>query len=353
MNRKWTSVLLSLGLIALAGALLAYTFARIRWQEVWSALSALRLWQLLFLLLLNVGIVALLSARWWFLLRLQGFTVPFLASVVYRLAGFGVSYLTPGPQFGGESWLVILLRRRHRVPLSEGSVSVALDKLIELLANFSFLAFGLLISVQLGIAHPTLTIALVTPLLALLSAPFLIFGALASDILPASWLAARWKPTSRLLSKPLRVIAAAEQRSASLIRRHLGRVIALYLYSIGIWLVMVAEYWLTLRFLGSNANLTQTLFSLTAARLAFLTPLPGGVGALEASQVTAFQVLGLGGSLGLSLAILQRGRDVLLASFGIGLGSLIHLHTPSSATELPDLETLSPYPPFSLKERKR
>ncbi|MCX8062265.1 MAG: flippase-like domain-containing protein [Anaerolineales bacterium] len=351
MHKRWTSVGMTLGLIALVGGLLAWTFAFVRWQEVWLALRALHFWQFALLFSLNLGIVALFSARWWYLLRLQGFRVSFLSTVIYRLAGFGVSYLTPGPQFGGEGWLVVLLRRRHAVPFSEGSASIAMDKLIELLANFSFLGFGLLFILRLGVANSVLTTTLMLPLIGLLSAPFLIFGALSSGILPASWLAERWKCSPSFVGKVVHLIAKAELRSASLIRQRLRQVIALYLYSLGIWLGMVGEYWLTLNFLGINANLSQTLFSLTATRLAFLTPLPGGLGALEAAQVTALQVLGFGGSLGLSLTLLQRARDLFLALMGIILGSLMHLRLRPSAIEQPALEALSPYPSYLPKER--
>ncbi|MCS6906757.1 MAG: lysylphosphatidylglycerol synthase transmembrane domain-containing protein [Anaerolineales bacterium] len=344
ISKRRASIGVTLGLITLAGGLLVWTFAYAGWQEAWSALRALHFWQIALLLSLNLGIVALFSARWWYLLRLQGFKVPFLSAVVYRLAGFGVSYLTPGPQFGGEGWLLVLLRRRHAVPLTEGGASVALDKLIEILSNFSFLGLGLLISLWLGIAHPALSAAMMLPMIGLLGVLFLLFAALAGGILPASWLVKRLKFGLSAIGRLLHLVAQAEQRSAGLIRQHLAQVIALYLYSLGIWVAMVGEYWLTLHFLGANANLSQTLFSLTAARLAFLTPLPGGLGALEASQVAALQILGLGASLGLSLSLLHRARDLFLAFLGVFLGSLMHLRPRSRVPERPALDTRSVYP---------
>ncbi len=65
------------------------------------------------------------------------------------------------------------------------------------------------------------------------------------------------------------------------------------LVSLSVWLGMVFEYWLMTYFLGLRLSLMQAVSALTAARLAFLTPLPGGLGALEASQVLALQTLGL------------------------------------------------------------
>lgn len=349
MRRQGVRFLITLSLIGLAGGLLAWTFTHIRWQEVWGALRSLHGWQLAFLFVLNLCIVALFSARWWFLLRLQGFKVPFLTLAVYRLAGFGVSYLTPGPQFGGEGWLVVLLRRRHAVALAEGSVSVAVDRLIELLANFTFLTFGLLVSVWVGISHPILSVAFAMPLIALLTVPFNLFAMLAKGLLPANWLLKRWQHPPLGVKGFLNFIADAEQRSAHLMRHNLGKLIVLYFYSVVIWVAMVGEYWLTLRFLALETNFQQTLFAMTATRLAFLPPLPGGVGALEAAQVAAFQVLGITASAGLSLSLLQRSRDLVLASLGIVLGSVLHLR---SANKPPSLEAPSPYPSLTLQERE-
>ncbi len=351
MSKRRAGLLITLSLTAAAGFLLIWTVTQVRWQEVWLALRNLRWWQLALLMGLNLLIVVLISARWWWVLRLQGNKIPFFSLVFYRLAGFGVSYLTPGPQFGGEGWLVILLNRRHAVPLAAGSASVALDKLIELLANFSFLAFGLLVSLQLGISPNRLSANLFVPLFSLFLIPFLLFLALASGLLPATWLVRRWQQPPPVLGKVIRLIANAESLSASLIRQRMGAVIALYFYSLAIWLVMVVEYWLTVRFLGVNVNLTHTLFSMTAARLAFLTPLPGGIGALEAAQVTAMQVLGLGASAGLSLSLLQRGRDLLLALAGIAGGSLLHLHPIKLPAHAAALTAASPYSTLSLQER--
>ncbi len=49
----------------------------------------------------------------------------------------------------------------------------------------------------------------------------------------------------------------------------------------------------------------------------FLTPLPGGLGALEASQVFALGRFGVSVGAALGVALLMRGRDLLIASTGL------------------------------------
>ena len=77
-----------------------------------------------------------------------------------------------------------------------------------------------------------------------------------------------------------------------------------------------------LYFLGVSLTFDQTIVALTAARLAILFPLPGGLGALEASQVLAMTVLELNPAVGLSLSLLIRVRDVLLGSLGLWWGGV-------------------------------
>jgi uncharacterized membrane protein YbhN (UPF0104 family) len=91
-----------------------------------------------------------------------------------------------------------------------------------------------------------------------------------------------------------------------------------------IWILMIFEYRITLSFLGVTPTPGQVVIAMTAGRLALLTPVPGGLGALEASQVLATQALGWGAQVGLALSIVIRARDLLLAGFGVGLGALIY-----------------------------
>jgi uncharacterized membrane protein YbhN (UPF0104 family) len=80
---------------------------------------------------------------------------------------------------------------------------------------------------------------------------------------------------------------------------------------------MILEYWLMLIFLGGPVTVGQTIILLTAARIAFLLPSPGGLGTLEASQLLAFSAVCLNPAIGISLSLLIRARDVTLGSVGL------------------------------------
>jgi uncharacterized membrane protein YbhN (UPF0104 family) len=84
---------------------------------------------------------------------------------------------------------------------------------------------------------------------------------------------------------------------------------------------MVFEYWLALLFLGQNIAFWQLIAVITAARITLLSPVPGALGVLEAGQALAMAALGYDPSLGISLSLLIRARDILFGLLGLGLGA--------------------------------
>jgi glycosyltransferase 2 family protein len=99
----------------------------------------------LFILLgLNLAMLPLMAVRWWQLLQALGAPVGLYTVCAYRFAGNAVSYLTPGPHFGGEPLLVYLLHRRQGIPLPAAATSVALDRILELWASIMVLSCSLI-----------------------------------------------------------------------------------------------------------------------------------------------------------------------------------------------------------------
>lgn len=306
--------------------------------DILRALSSLSVAKILLLAALNTIILLLVSGRWWLILRAQGYTIRYLSVAAYRLVAFGISYFTPGPQFGGEPAQVYYMRKRHGISTSSALASVSLDKILELLANFGFLLVGIFAALGSGLLVELAPIQAV----AWMAGPF---------ILLLAYTLAIWKGKSPLASvltrlpqqrgailRLTRATALAEEQISQFCQRKPLVVLGASVLSILIWGVMTLEYWLALRFLGIQVDLLQAVAALTAARIAFLFPLPGGLGALEASQILAMEALGLNPALGLSISLLIRGRDITLGGLGILLGGIMtrrraRIVVPNQATE--------------------
>jgi hypothetical protein len=84
---------------------------------------------------------------------------------------------------------------------------------------------------------------------------------------------------------------------------------------------MVTEYALITSFLGINLHGWQTLAAWTTSWLAFLVPLPGGLGALEASQVFTLGAFEISSALAIGVTLLIRARDLLIGGLGLLLAS--------------------------------
>jgi uncharacterized protein (TIRG00374 family) len=299
----------------------------IHFKDVWDALAALSWYQIAFLVIFNTFIILLLTSRWWLVLRAQGHRIPFLTMSGYRLAAFAVSYFTPGTQFGGEPLQVYFPKKRFRISGENATAAVSLDKIFELLANFSFLAIGFTLIVKDKL-FSWLNPLFISPfIVVLISFPLLYLIALRLGRLPLGWLTA--KLSVRIvenikINRYVPTICRIEHQISSLLQLKPLLIIGMSLLSVLIWILMICEYWLTLKFLGANLNLSQAVIALTAARLAFLTPLPGGMGALEASQVLVLEALGINPAIGFSVSLLIRARDIFFGVLGLWVGAIVY-----------------------------
>lgn len=285
-------------------------------RQIAAALTNLHGWQIAVLVMINLGVIAVFSLRWWILVGALGGRMLFFRAVGYHLAGFGVSYFTAGPQVGGEPLQVILASQNQSVKFPAAVSSVFLDKFFQLLTNFIFLLIGSVWIFSRGILGKIpgaglwvgAGIVLVLPLLHLL--------ALRRGVFPLSQLIQRLPRLSRL-EKFQNVIEQSEELISRMLQ---GKTIVIFtaaIISIVGWLLTYAEYTLMVRFLGGTFTTPQVIMACLASQLAFLTPLPGGLGALEASQVMMFTSFGAPAAIGLSVSVLMRARDVLFGLLGV------------------------------------
>lgn len=313
-SKHWRTLIIYLVLFAL----LYFALRNAPFNEIWNALAQLRVSQLGILFVINAAVIFSMAARWWVIVRAENPSVPFLPLVKYRLAVFGLSYFTPGPQVGGEPLQVLYLQRNHGITFARATSAVIMDKLLEFLANFILIGIGITAAVRVGMIsqNGTQSIGSLIPMAAILIWPIVHLVLLYQGRYPISGLL---RAVDRLIGHPdwVRLIIVSERMAASFTRRKLPALLGAFFFSILAWVGMAAEYFLIARFLQASLSFEQLLAALTAGLLAFLIPLPGGLGALEASQVYAMTSMGYAPALGISISLIMRARDVL--NGGIGL----------------------------------
>lgn len=284
--------------------------------EIWNTLKQLQLWQVAILLLTNTLIYALITLRWWIIVRAEAKAIAYFPLIAVRVAVFGVSYFTLGPQVGGEPLQVLYLQRNYGLTYTRATASVLMDKLLEFLANFFLLAVGLTSIFQAGIISRNGSNSLV-------SLSGLVFLFLWPPIHIILMMRGRY-PLSAVVrkisnNKFARFIFASERMAGTFCRRHLSSLLTAIAVSLLAAVGMVSEFFFITIFLHIDLSFSQTIAAWTAGWLAFLVPLPGGLGALEASQVFALGAFGIPAASAISVTFLMRGRDLLIGGLGLFL----------------------------------
>jgi len=305
---------------------LAWALKGVRLADVGATLGRLGAGPIAVLAVVNLGVVAAFAGRWWALLAADGYRVPYGELTLYRLAAFAISYFTPGTQFGGEPLQAYLLQRRHAVPLPTAAASVILDRVLEMTFNFAFLAIGMVVVLRLGVYPPGTGLLLAAAAVVLLLAPVFYFAAVRFGRRPGSWLLGH--APSVLAGRPWMVrlrgfVVTAEDEVHRLTRdRPLG-IVAGLAASVLSWAAVLAEWWLATAYLGFPLSAAYLIAVVTATRVAFLVPVPGALGALEASLVLALTALGYRAEQALALALLIRVRDVAFGALGLWIGGAL------------------------------
>ncbi len=304
--------------LALLLILLYFAFRNAPLTEIWLTLQKLQLWQILLIIAIDILIYFCTSARWWFIVHAENKSVKYLPLISVRISVFGVSYFTIGPQVGGEPLQVLYLQRNHGLTFTRATSTVVMDKQLEFLANFVLLAFSFTALLEAGILSRSGGPPFVSliGLVIVLTWPFIHIGLMMRGRHPLSEVL-HGLPFIPKQNKLVRFIRAAEWMAGTFCRRHMRELILAMAVSLLAAIGMVSEYFLMTSFLGIHLPFWSTVSAWAIGWLSFLVPLPGGLGALEASQVFALGLFGIAPSSAISLVLLMRGRDILIGGAGL------------------------------------
>src|SRR6056297_472508 len=285
---------------------------------------------------LNLMIILVYVQRWRCLCVAAGVKITFIHLFLLRQAGQLISLITPGPQFGGEPFQIYWLWKKFSIPGALAILAIALDRFFELWINFAVLLLGLVILMltpALGLTDwSVLVMALVVIILVLSWSGWLLIS---HQEKISGWikkLARRWQHNPRMahIDSHWDDLGA---RLRSLIRVNKpSLLLALFLSLLG-WAGMLVEVWLLLNFFAIESDFTTLVLLMVAMRLAFLLPLPGGIGTLEVAIFWAFTGLGLSLTGAAAIIAMMRLRDIVVLL--VGLFALGRIHQAGPAEVIP------------------
>lgn len=326
--RQWKYLTALLWLLAIG--LATWTFLQLPLGDIVSQLGLLQgsdwgLW-----IAVNLFILYLAVKRWQLLGQALGTELPLTALFRLRQAGSAVSFLTPGPHFGGEPLQLYWLHCHWRLPLHRAVAVLGLDRFVETGTNITVLLAGVLMllgTALLPVGEWLQVSAILTALLGVMLVSALLV------LRHPAWLAERFRPLARRWRADQAPAGEGSGWAAlvALLRDAVSsqrpRLWLALLLSLGGWAALLLELVLLLHFLGLSASAADIVLIMVAMRLAMLLPVPGGIGTIEASLLWSFRLLGLPVAAAAGLIALIRLRDVLVLLVGLGcLASLRRRH---------------------------
>ena len=307
-----------------AGVLIILTILELPIGDMLPRIDAISnsVWTTLFLV--NLVILFLAVKRWQIISQIFGVEISFARLFIIRQAGSTFSFVTPGPQFGGEPLQALWLNRDQGIPLDNTIASIGADRFIEIFINFSFLFLGILLVIQgnieadLSNAGLFVSLSLIC-LIALLSLSFYKHRFIVSSLFSLYRLV--FQKTSDK-GQEQRITTSISVIFSRIEKEKLKVSFAIVIGAFG-WLALIFELYLMMRALNLTPDLYEIVFVMLGIRIALLMPIPGGVGTIETSLIWSFGILGLSLVGAAGVIALNRIRDLIILA--LGTGCLIYL----------------------------
>ena len=266
------------------------------------------------------SLILFLSVKRWQILA-QAFDIQLSLAHLFKVrqAGNTISFVTPGPQFGGEPLQLYWLSQSHEIPMDISLAILGADRFMEIFINLSILLLSVIFifytDIEVNLSKTFLFIFLTVSILTMLLVLFLrqpewlenIFKSLFSRF---THTVSNSNESQNASSSWGRILTKIEKNKSKVI---LAATIAL----LG-WIALLFELLMMMEALGVSSNFYEVIFVMLGIRIALLMPIPGGVGTIEASLFWSFEILGLTLAGAGGLIALSRLRDVIVLFIGIG-----------------------------------
>lgn len=267
-------------------------------------------------------------AAWLLLFRTLNHSASWFGRLwVAQLVGEAVNILAPFGSLGGEPVKAMILKRRYDVGYSESTASIVLAQTTNSLAEVPFAIIGVVLLMQ----QDLLPAAVETTIIAA-TAVITVFMLGVMVVLHLRSLAALEQRLSRSrwgvkLAKGLAFLKETEEHLFYILRRSPTQFSIAFVLSFIVWVFGALEMYLIFHFLGhpislGDAWIMETVIVLVRSATFFV---PGHLGAQDGAITLVAQALTGSPDMGLAVALVRRGRELLWGIIGTGLGGWLGL----------------------------
>jgi len=298
--------------------LIVWIYHRINLREVFLHCRFLTWFQFLLLFFLTFGKILAWAVRWKIILKGMGFSkLSFKTLFSARLGEMSMSYVTPGMYCGGEVVRLLVLRKKTRISLTQGMVSIVSDRIIEI-TSFGIFAF---LGVLIALFRRSLTGVFFYFLLTLLPLilVFLIFRLFKSNKIPKLIKFFHldkiklFKQSEEDLSEKARFICESIVNLFKNCPRMVFQSIILSLLS---FILTVFQIVFFIKFLGQSGIFNDAVLVRILSLFSGIIPIPAALGIYEGINALSFQMVRLTPETGLSFTLIIRLIDFIFVAAG-------------------------------------
>ena len=252
---------------------------------------------------------------------------------IAQLVGEAVNILAPFGSLGGEPVKAILLKRRHDVSYSESAASIVLAQTVNSLAEVPFAIIGVILLMQQQLLPPaveTLIVGATAVITVFMLGVMLVLHLRSVATLVQRLSYSRW---GARLAKGLAFVKETEDHLFHIVRKSPAQFIVAFFLSFVVWVFGGIEMYLIFHFLGlpismGDAWIMETVIVLVRSATFFV---PGHLGAQDGAITLVARALTGSPDMGLAVALVRRGRELLWGAIGVALGGWLGLRRTDTA----------------------
>ncbi len=254
--------------------------------------------------------------------------------LLVQMVGEALNVVTPFGSLGGEPFKAMLLKRHYDVSLREATASLLLIQTVNSLAMVPFIITGALLIADRGILPPLMSKIVLFAALWIGTFMVLVYAALHMRALVLLQQRLGQSRFAARLGRGLSIMRDIEEHLFTFVRHTPGRFATSFLFAFFNWLFGAFEMFLIFHFLGhpislSEAWMVEATVVLVRAATFFI---PAHLGVQDGAIALMGQALAGSPEIGLSVALLRRGRELAWTAVGLAIGGWFSVKDTSAGT---------------------
>lgn len=273
----------------------------------------------LFLIVLILSLIPY-TLRFKVILDSYGKKIPFLTLMKHYISSFSISYITPASRLGGEPVRIYMMKKECNIDYKTGTSVVILDKFVEILGSALYGVIGLIVLLSLTTSSIFLFIKIIfgTMIFIVLISLFYMYYRLKNGkgvFLPL-FLILRLHKISKLNNKH-HIFKDIDLSISNFFKYHKKAFLLSFMFYCISGIIFIIKFKLLLLSLGMSLPIHYIILIINLWGLLNFVPTPGSFGFLELGQFELFKILGMSGTIGLSMVLILRAGHLLVVSLGL------------------------------------